>query len=183
MEDGNTAAEPVALRSLQWGHDTGVVEDSWSRKSRRFHTKLQWGHDTGVVEDAHARGLVLGAQLRFNGATTLESWKTTQNKRKAADRERFNGATTLESWKTRSRSRKIRRWKSFNGATTLESWKTRTVATILSRQPELQWGHDTGVVEETPAGHLLVTARKSFNGATTLESWKSRGRCSRWRRA
>ena len=41
---------------------------------RRF-VPLQWGHDDGVVEDLELENRTLRL-MRFNGATTMESWKT-----------------------------------------------------------------------------------------------------------
>ena len=36
---------------LQWGHDTGVVEEARLDVPCLRPEVLQWGHDTGVVEE------------------------------------------------------------------------------------------------------------------------------------
>ena len=62
---------------------------------------------------------------------------------------RFNGATTLTSWKTWSR--KPMRFPflyGFNGATTLTSWKTLESGEARGILVALQWGHDFDVVED-----------------------------------
>ena len=71
-------ANGCASTALQWGHDDGVVEeDCRACSTRRSRSKLQWGHDDGVVEEAieQSPGTRRG-RPSFNGATTMESWKT-----------------------------------------------------------------------------------------------------------
>ena len=81
---------PLPEGKLQWGHDTGVVEDGIRAGPHAQVDVLQWGHDTGVVEDLAELGSGLLVQNRFNGATTLESWKTT------SARAWHEGATLLQ---------------------------------------------------------------------------------------
>ena len=61
---------------LQWGHDAGVVEDTNPINQLSKGRLLQWGHDAGVVEDHQPVQQALAPKCRFNGATTLGSWKT-----------------------------------------------------------------------------------------------------------
>ena len=43
---------------------------------------LQFGHDVGVVDDLRRAGVsVLSTWIRFNSATTLESWMTSHTRR------------------------------------------------------------------------------------------------------
>jgi hypothetical protein len=62
--------------ALQWGHDVGVVEDTVTNQEPKHEHALQWGHDVGVVEDLAIRNPLPCNNTCFNGATTLESWKT-----------------------------------------------------------------------------------------------------------
>ena len=40
--------------------------------------RLQWGHDNGVVEDTSEQRMSPPLHDGFNGATTMESWKTSE---------------------------------------------------------------------------------------------------------
>ena len=91
----------LADRSLQWGHDFDVVEDNQEQANFRIpELLLQWGHDFDVVEDNREPMHRLSESIRFNGATTLTSWKTRGGRRPFGRFASFNGATTLTSWKT-----------------------------------------------------------------------------------
>ena len=68
-------ARPAYPARLQWGHDWGVVESLRSTTSRAPQRGLQWGHDWGVVERRRPRSGLPPSPVRFNGATTGESWK------------------------------------------------------------------------------------------------------------
>ena len=75
----STTANAVATarsESLQWGHDEGVVEDDGRSASMCGGRRLQWGHDEGVVEDWWTTCHGVRVCASFNGATTMESWKT-----------------------------------------------------------------------------------------------------------
>ena len=125
----------AARRLLRWGHDTGVVEDTcFPVPSSTVMTVLQWGHDTGVVEDEDALHTLRASDECFNGATTLESWKT--GRRWCALSPANDASMGPRHW---SRGRPLASSVSpktevgFNGATTLESWKTPKVRKQPSR--------------------------------------------------
>ncbi len=85
----------------------------------------------------------------------------------------FNGATTVESWKTGTVLPLALFSSSFNGATTVESWKTLAgILRILSDRvasmgPRLL---SRGRHSERRGRERQ---RTGFNGATTVESWKT----------
>ena len=134
---------------------------------------LQWGHDNGVVE-GNVNFLNIAGGASFNGATT-----------RCRGRRPSLTATRYPS-------------RCFNGATTKVSWKASSSSEHMASTPELQWGHDKGVVEGAepdvrkrpdvvasmgprqrcrgrlfvpPAGTISVL--RCFNGATTKVSWKA----------
>ena len=123
-------------RQLQWGHDDGVVEDAdWCGCHRPGDSVLQWGHDDGVVEDGESE--LITADRAGNASMGPRRWsrgRRTSRQRLGRARSRFNGATTMESWKTASLAiRQLDRDPGFNGATTMESWKTARVSTTRAR--------------------------------------------------
>src|SRR5258708_5531735 len=63
-------------RTLQWGHDEVVVEESGETVVFAILDALQWGHDEVVVEEGPHPDHVPVAQQGFNGATTRSSWKS-----------------------------------------------------------------------------------------------------------
>ena len=145
---------PDETASLQWGHDDGVVEEACASVHHVLHDwrasmgPRRWSR--GRVANARSGAAMLQC---FNGATTMESWKSRLD---AAQHSRpyssFNGATTMESWKSREGSDRLdgtasasmgpRRWSRGRGH------RRRTMMPLGS---QLQWGHDDGVVEE-PCG-------------------------------
>ncbi len=118
-----------------------------------------------MIENLEAQG------YRFNGATTLRSWKLFTNKKTTPEtiqlqwshdlavvetrprgaagpsRRSFNGATTLRSWKREEPSRLGLMNVGFNGATTLRSWKLHAYSDPRLAILLLQWSHDLAVVE------------------------------------
>ena len=81
---------------------------------------LQWGHDNGVVEDSDAA--TDPKRSSFNGATTMESWKT------IADHSPLSSPL---------------QWGHDNGVV-----EDRTAVSDRADRDMLQWGHDNGVVED-----------------------------------
>ena len=146
-----------------------------------------------------------GRDRRFNGATTMESWKGSA-KRPASfssvllqwghddgvvERPRrgpaarptstsFNGATTMESWNGR---RPLGRLASGGlasmGPRRWSRGKGPTGRNSWGREFTLQWGHDNGVVERDFLARGANQGGESFNGATTMESWKGHHLSSR----
>ena len=53
---------------------------SGQRTTDHGRRKLQWGQDVGVVEDPTDNGQLTTDEGSFNGATTLESRKTSRKK-------------------------------------------------------------------------------------------------------
>ena len=88
----------------------------------------------------------------FNGATAMRPWKSAPDRRLAPALHGFNGATAMKPWKSTIESRqRLRRDRSFNGATAMKPWKsiaTRVIAHVDERR---------------------------FNGATAMRPWKSAG--------
>ena len=126
--------------------------ESWKTHVARTSARrrvLQWGHDDGVVEDDAAAQARRPRSSGFNGATTMESWKTL----KAGPNDLL--PTTEASMGPRRRSR-----------------GRRGEDELVQQRMTLQWGHDDGVVENWRA-EIADRGRSSFNGATTKESWKT----------
>ncbi len=88
--------------------------------------------------------------IRFNGATTFQSWICSSWLSEMRGSLSFNGATTFQSWicwqKDHGQNPEALR---FNGATTFQSW-----------------------IWVCPG--LLCVKPTRFNGATTFQSWISR---------
>ena len=59
----------------------------------------------------------------------------------------------------------------FNGATTVQLWKHDKRDTARHQRRELQWSHNSSVVE-TGVAPMCSTHHRSFNGATTVQLWK-----------
>ena len=127
MESWKT--EPTTHGRPTWSASMGPRQRSRGRRCRRRRYRrssrqLQWGHDNGVVEDSDTGSASPSIVLSFNGATTMESWKTTLG--------RDRGLAVIASMGPRQWSRgRLRRRRlvspsiyGFNGATTMESWKT-----------------------------------------------------------
>ena len=75
------AKKVLKLNPLQWGHDNGVVERPVGlTPCFAASSRLQWGHDNGVVERCWCAQRAAATSTRFNGATTMESWKGISNR-------------------------------------------------------------------------------------------------------
>ena len=132
----------------------------------------------------------------FNGATTMESWKTaarasvavidamlqwghddgvvedTSGDRRLNGVSSFNGATTMESWKTVLGFDAPEAALCFNGATTMEPWKTARRRAVDCRSTCFN-GATTMEPWKTSDRQMRGSSHVSFNGATTMEPWKT----------
>ena len=118
----------------------GAVADD----SRGF--SLQWGHDDGVVEEDGARDAGDGYR-RFNGATTMESWKKQIGRKAASHRPRLQWGHDEGVVEDTILLEGIPAGRGFNGATTRSRGRLRRGRRV-NKASELQWGHDDGVVED-----------------------------------
>ena len=68
---------PCAIRNcgLQWSHDGEVVEGIKEEARLLRDAMLQWSHDGEIVEGGGTNSYRLMRPRRFNGATTVKSWK------------------------------------------------------------------------------------------------------------
>ena len=135
---------------------------------------LQWGHDVGVVEDYVTEDDNCPEILASMAPRRWSRGRRARHGRVSNQCKSFNGATTLESWKTCIAESGRRRKHCFNGATTLESWKTRKSPNRSGSRPPLQWGHDVGVVEDLHADGGGDVGRD--HASMGPRRW-SRGRC------
>ena len=135
--------------------------------------------------------------VRFNGATSFQTWKLEDVGPGRYPRRRFNGATSFQTWKSRVLGRaelEYRRlqWghvfsdvemesrrcagvpheRRFNGATSFQTWKYRHRGHRPHLDPGLQWGHVFSDVEIS-APSFRPPDPLSFNGATSFQTWKS----------
>ena len=87
---------------LQWGHDVGVVEDAMiaGRRLDPVARSLQWGHDVGVVEDSRIVSRIDDRDVASMGPRRWSRGRRGSRRCHGRHAKRFNGATTLESWKT-----------------------------------------------------------------------------------
>src|SRR5579884_599408 len=72
-------------RWLQWSHDLAVVETAHGPSWAPLAEELQWSHDLAVVETRWRAGAAAERPDRFNGATTLRSWKPVPARDRARD--------------------------------------------------------------------------------------------------
>jgi len=163
--------------SLQWGHGDGAVEEGEPRlpPDRKSWT-LQWGHGDGAVEERSVPGcrlpwfqasmgprrwsrgrdgvrtLLSPDEIRFNGATAMEPWKSREDRRHHADHTAMKFASMGPRRWSRGRGNgtlgKPSRWTRFNGATAMEPWKRQYHCIHFLHHLQLQWGHGDGAVEE-----------------------------------
>src|SRR5260221_473795 len=90
----------ATLPGLQWGHDDDVVEDKmdWAREVGHIW-RLQWGHDDDVVEDMTFLSFVPGILPLQWGHDDDVVEDLRRGRGASLRRPRFNGATTMTSWK------------------------------------------------------------------------------------
>ena len=84
--------------SLQWGHVSSDVETRVRSGGNARIEWLQWGHVSSDVETYRASGPG-NPRTRFNGATSLQTWKRGGYVELPPPATGFNGATSLQTWK------------------------------------------------------------------------------------
>ena len=161
---------------LQWGHGDGAVEEQESATDTHANfDRLQWGHGDGAVEEPATVDPTSPHCHRFNGATAMEPWKSTQRADRAS--RRWPASMGPRRW-SRGRASAPR-----GIASRLDrlQWGHGDGAVEEARRPHpphrdrtLQWGHGDGAVEEHAALRDMSSAYACFNGATAMEPWKSR---------
>ena len=108
---------------------------------------LQWGHVFSDVETP-VRGILLcSPTLRFNGATSFQTWKHDFLDSEGDIIIGFNGATSFQTWKQNDDEKTSSRIHCFNGATSFQTWK------------------------HFPAPKSIPSSI-CFNGATSFQTWK-----------
>ena len=165
------------------GMSASMGPRQWSRgrrrqtqSSRSASMQLQWGHDDGVVEDVTASGPAAPVRPRFNGATTMESWKTMRDRSTRSPLDRASMGPRRWSRGRRGDATLYQRGPGdrFNGATTMESWKTATDGRV-GAAARISFNGATTMSRGRPDRALDDRGRddRRFNGATTVESWKT----------
>ena len=135
---------------------------------------VRWGHVNEDVEEPPGGVLALDHPRRFNGATSMKTWKSTRSPWPVRPLEivlqwghvnedveehghhravhptptSFNGATSMKTWKRSEVARKLVRVRRFNGATSMKTWKRAAIVGLNADK------------------HLC------FNGATSMKTWK-----------
>ena len=160
---------------LQWSHDDVVVENFRGRLSNDSRSVLQWSHDDVVVENARLAVSGSVGRYRFNGATTMSSWKTPEDE--------DNPYTILPlQWSHDDVVVENKIAMPEQSGWDLLQWSHDDVVVendirgnvAHGTPPQLQWSHDDVVVENPPPKPEPIVAHPCFNGATTMSSWKTR---------
>src|SRR5271157_3655274 len=109
--------------TLQWGHGDEDVEENPKFRNINLKLQLQWGHVDEDVEENRRLPFVAPGLMGFNGATSMKTWKGSQQDRSQQVRDRFNGATSMKTWKRPPNSLANSSACCFNGATSMKTWK------------------------------------------------------------
>ena len=159
--------------TLQWGHVDGDVEETPNLVIVNPAASLQWGHVDGDVEESHCQIEPMGSLVLQWGHVDGDVEEKGPGSSARGIKSGFNGATSMETWKSHERDQPTDRQASFNGATSMETWKRAGCRSAPSVPYQLQWGHVDGDVEEGTRSRQTGRDELSFNGATSMETWKS----------
>ena len=163
----------LAIAKLQFGHGVGAVENHGTEGNAVLAIGLQFGHGVGAVENDGIQLTKLLVDLASIRPRRWSRGEPPHDELVATETPRFNSATALEPWRTSNKSCSGSLWKSFNSATALEPWRTWSGGATWAGVAMLQFGHGVGAVENLAAYAPIASLRASFNSATALEPWRT----------